>query len=319
MVRRLLPFVACLLICTSASPACAGLVSRWAFDEESGTTAFDMFNGFNGTLEGQASFAPSSGIRGGAVELDEATSDLVNMGDHHAFTGGAAFSIQAWVKTTKTTSQLVVARHVATVIAGYILGLNDIGDGPPNEASGSFHIYQSDNPQFNSGDQGINDGQWHQIVAARDATAMEVRLYVDGNRVPGSTSSGSLSLLAPTSAPFLVGGILFGETRTGTFTGMIDEVRVYDHALGDFEVNHFFRHPDTLFAVRCGDINVSETVTASDALYVLKTAVGSETCDLCLCDANGSETITASDAQLVLKVAVGQDVATNCPGCPIPN
>ena len=56
-------------------------------------------------------------------------------------------------------------------------------------------------------------------------------------------------------------------------------------------------------------------VTASDALFTLKSAVGSETCALCVCDVNDSGSITASDALLVLSHAVGVGVGLDCPTC----
>jgi len=59
---------------------------------------------------------------------------------------------------------------------------------------------------------------------------------------------------------------------------------------------------------------VGET-NASDALFVLRTAVGNVSCDLCVCDVNDSGTITASDALIVLQFAVGQPVVLNCPPC----
>jgi hypothetical protein len=56
-------------------------------------------------------------------------------------------------------------------------------------------------------------------------------------------------------------------------------------------------------------------VAASDALYVLKAAVGSVSCPLCTCDVDNSTRVTATDALRVLKVAVGQNLTLNCPAC----
>jgi hypothetical protein len=64
----------------------------------------------------------------------------------------------------------------------------------------------------------------------------------------------------------------------------------------------------------CGDATSDETITASDALAILRTAVGSSTCLACVCDVNGSG-ITASDALTVLAFAVGRDVTLSCPAC----
>jgi hypothetical protein len=66
-----------------------------------------------------------------------------------------------------------------------------------------------------------------------------------------------------------------------------------------------------------GDAGPSEprVVTATDALFVLRAAVGIETCAPCVCDTNGSGAVTASDALLTLSFAVGQPVELTCPPC----
>ncbi len=56
-------------------------------------------------------------------------------------------------------------------------------------------------------------------------------------------------------------------------------------------------------------------VVASDALFVLKAAVGTLSCQLCTCDVDNSTKITATDALRVLKKAVGQDITLTCPPC----
>jgi hypothetical protein len=65
----------------------------------------------------------------------------------------------------------------------------------------------------------------------------------------------------------------------------------------------------------CGQ-PVAAGPVAVDALEVLRTALGSSDCgghDDCICDVNGSASITASDALTVLRKAVGQNVSLDCP------
>jgi hypothetical protein len=53
--------------------------------------------------------------------------------------------------------------------------------------------------------------------------------------------------------------------------------------------------------------------TASDCLFILKVAVGSQTCaPVCICDTNGDGGTAATDALVCLKKAVGQAVALQC-------
>jgi hypothetical protein len=65
----------------------------------------------------------------------------------------------------------------------------------------------------------------------------------------------------------------------------------------------------------CGDATGNDKIAAGDALIVLRTAVGTVSCALCVCDVNSSGSVTSSDALLVLRSAVGQSVSLSCPGC----
>jgi cysteine-rich repeat protein len=71
--------------------------------------------------------------------------------------------------------------------------------------------------------------------------------------------------------------------------------------------------------VACGDPDGSGSVTASDALILLRVAVGVEPCASCVCDVDGSSgPATASDALRMLRSAVGLPVALACPPCQNP-
>ncbi|MBI5505584.1 MAG: hypothetical protein HY899_12350 [Deltaproteobacteria bacterium] len=71
----------------------------------------------------------------------------------------------------------------------------------------------------------------------------------------------------------------------------------------------------TCLKIGCGKpTNSSGTAPKSaDALFTLRSAVGSSVCDKRVCDADNSNTITASDALRVLRAAVGQAVTLTCP------
>jgi hypothetical protein len=65
----------------------------------------------------------------------------------------------------------------------------------------------------------------------------------------------------------------------------------------------------------CGDPAKPAGITASDALLVLRAAVGVSSCLVCTCDVDASGSIVASDALAVLRHAVGQNVALTCQAC----
>lgn len=66
----------------------------------------------------------------------------------------------------------------------------------------------------------------------------------------------------------------------------------------------------------CGDPANPPGVVSSDALLVLRAAVGSQPCDDCVCDVDRSGFVVSSDALAVLRHAVGQDVPLRCGCCP---
>lgn len=68
--------------------------------------------------------------------------------------------------------------------------------------------------------------------------------------------------------------------------------------------------------VLCGDPTGDGNVRAADALYALKAAVQSLTCELWFCDADGNGTVAAADALRILKYSVGQPITLSCPSPP---
>lgn len=61
--------------------------------------------------------------------------------------------------------------------------------------------------------------------------------------------------------------------------------------------------------------STANAVTASDALFVLRSATGGQSCALCVCDTNDDQAVTATDALSVLLSAVGGGGALSCPAC----
>lgn len=56
-------------------------------------------------------------------------------------------------------------------------------------------------------------------------------------------------------------------------------------------------------------------VTSTDALVILRAAVGLLDCLPCVCDVDGSGALFATDALIALRFAVGESVQRNCPPC----
>ncbi len=180
---------------------------------------------------------------------------------------------------------------------------------------------------------GLTLGEWHHLVGVRRDD--ELRLYVDGVLVAADTS-------LPCRAAVNDSGRNLNIARNeGGFRpatdGIFDEVQVYRFALRDGgvgvgdtaggEVAVLFSTPDQAIVrsastttttlprcpVDCGDAVTDGQITATDALFALRSAVRLETCALCVCDANRSGDITATDALVILRAAVGSPEVLDCP------
>jgi hypothetical protein len=63
----------------------------------------------------------------------------------------------------------------------------------------------------------------------------------------------------------------------------------------------------------CGDADDNGSIAASDALLVLRAAVGSATCPAARCDTDSNSFVNASDALRILRAAVGLAEPLDCP------
>jgi len=65
----------------------------------------------------------------------------------------------------------------------------------------------------------------------------------------------------------------------------------------------------------CGDASSDGRLSAVDALSALKSATGTDECPACVCDVDVSQGVTATDALLLLRSAVGLHAALECAEC----
>lgn len=70
-------------------------------------------------------------------------------------------------------------------------------------------------------------------------------IFVDGTP---AEDSGTSSPVGATSAVFMVGGITYGDSPTGLFSGLVDDLQLYDHALSGKEIGFLFAHPGVSIA-----------------------------------------------------------------------
>lgn len=172
-------------------------------------------------------------------------------------------------------------------------------------------------------------GSWHHFVWVRQgggAANTGSTVYFDGVQVALENDP---DLSADTSTPNVqVTQFRVDRARDFTrwFTGAIDEVALYDKMLtaDDVEKRYSAILDNGCPVDRCIDYDggckgcakpsgTPGNPTASDALAVLRKAVGTRSCNLCVCDVDGSGSVVSTDALRTLRKAVGQEIALSCP------
>ncbi len=191
----------------------ATLIAHWKLDETEGNAAYDSILDCHGILQGDPVWEPTGGHAEGALRLDGV--------DDHVETpyvfdpGDGAFSVFAWIQGG-APAQVIVSQ-----VGGQNWLMADVSDGALMTALAPAVSRQ---PAPLIGDVSITDGNWHRIAFVRDGATRA--LYVDGMLVAEDTQL----TLAPCT-----GGLYIGcdkDQTPGTFfTGLIDDIRIYNRAV----------------------------------------------------------------------------------------
>jgi len=199
-------------------------VAHWALDETAGTNVSDSLGRHPGKLtNNDGSGAWVDGIVGGALLLD-GENDYVTIPEFKGVTGTRSRTCMAWVKTTRTSGQIM---SWGTLETGRKWVIRIYSSGAIRAEVENGWVY---------GTKAVNDGQWHHVAVVLDSDGTpdisEVRLYVDGYL---DTTSGFQACPIDTGSSYDVGiGLLVSQQQP--FGGMLDDVRIYDYAVSSVVV-----------------------------------------------------------------------------------
>ena len=213
-------------------PTCpAGLVSWWTGDEISGKTVLDIKGKNNGTMVGGVSIVP--GKVGNAFKFD-GKSGYITMGNPANLNlGTKPFSLEFWIYWDGGPNVNNVLNKAIRSADGSEKGYWLLMGGDHME----FFMGEGIGPNGNLSGRGstpFTPKTWHHVTAIRrtpanqSGTAANMELIIDGVTRFGRISKNPTTT---TDAPFIIGA---RNDQTGTsefFSGMIDEISVYDRAL----------------------------------------------------------------------------------------
>jgi len=217
----------CALIAVTAWPALAAydltLKCWWKFDEGTGTTVLDTSRqGNKGTLTAAGWV---KGKTGNALSFDGLTGSLTCPSVAGMPTGGAAFTVAAWVKVPK-----------AQATRAWVLLLGAEGAGAHYWVLGQDNTLQLGVWNGNKVSTPLPVGQWVHIAAVYDEKNLTG--YLNGKAF-GSTPV-TFDLRAPKDAatPNIPLTLAQGHCGEGYFAGMLDDFRLYHRDLSAEEVKN---------------------------------------------------------------------------------
>lgn len=214
-------------------PAVAGLKGHWRFDEGLGKVAADAVGTEARAILYNALWTP--GKLGTAVDLRDRGYASVPRSKAASIqiSEGGDFMVAAWFKADPTAGsgriRTLADTRTSYLPIGYMVGMESDGKalfvasvaGNPEEPKGATLDSRL------AGGPRLDDGNWHHLAAGRSGGRFI--LYADGLLVSESPApNGALTL----ESPLFIGG---KEGLSDFFTGLVDDLRLYDRGLTDAE------------------------------------------------------------------------------------
>ncbi|MEE9327091.1 MAG: heparin lyase I family protein [Cocleimonas sp.] len=245
---------------TPAEPVNQGnsstLVSHYTFDNISGNTLSDNSDqNHTATIHGATT---TTGKKGDALHFD-GTNQYVDAGSFDVT--GQAMTISAWIKADNFTTNdaRIISKAIGVLEQDHYWMLSTI------ESNGSklrFRLKTDDQTTTTTtliGTKNIPVGKWVHVAAVYDGTKM--KLFVDGQENGSVNKTGTVS-----TNPFI--GIHIGDnpaTGNRNFSGAIDDLRVYSHALSANDLNELLTVVNSSTNESDTNNDVVEVITNTDS------------------------------------------------------
>jgi glucose/arabinose dehydrogenase len=202
-------------------PPPSGLVAAYSFNSVSGATVADVSgNNNSGTLSGAV--ATVAGKYGGAVSFD-GVNDWVTVADSNSLDLTTGMTLMGWVSPTSTSGswRTVIFKEGGAGSMDYSLYAGEDGAKP----IGQVYIGGEQNA---IGTATLPLAAWSHLAVTYDGAVL--RLFVNGTQVATRSISGQIT---PTTGALRIGG---NNIWSEWFQGAVDEVRIYNRALSQGEI-----------------------------------------------------------------------------------
>ncbi|HUW26158.1 MAG TPA: LamG domain-containing protein [Gallionella sp.] len=209
--------------CPVAPPA---PVAAWHLDEPSwngspGEVADSSGNTLNGTAKAGAGTTSAKICQGGLLS----SQSYVEVADSASLRFTSAYSLAAWIRTTKDTGTIVSKTTASSPWPGYVFAIG------PN-SGGKLALWNGTGNWYVSSGVAVNDGAWHHVAASVNGTSLQ--FYVDGT--PNGAPITLTGVTATATTPLRIGLEHEPGAASRYFSGQIDEVILFNVSLSAAEI-----------------------------------------------------------------------------------
>ena len=201
------------------------VTAHWMLDETTGAVAADdSGNGYVGTLIDMDDSDWVPGNTGNALDFD-GVNDYVAVNGVCAAMAGKDVTVSAWMKApaTNPNMQFMIGINASNGNNRLLLG---------TQAGTATLSFADSEPVWRNTTATVIDNTWHHIAFVLDDGADTITIYVDGSQALSFTSTASIAA----TDLFSLGQKYTGSTPNYFYSGLLDEVRVYDRALSEVEI-----------------------------------------------------------------------------------
>ncbi len=238
-----------------------GMILRWEFEEESGTTVLDTSSyENNGTIVNGGTREP--GIEGGGIRLNgtnqyvQSSSPIASLG-----TVNRPYALSTWIKVDEgeTNGNIV---HISSNANGGNWCIPFLRlEGGFFQATGWYNNTST----TVADDTPVVANQWYQVLTSWDPEN-GLRLFVDGELVGSTPQAGHQAFGAPVYYSLGLGNNNCSDNQ-GFLDGMVDDARLYDRALSNNDIDNIIE----------GNETTQSTTTTTSAATTTSTLIATTT------------------------------------------
>ena len=174
----------------------------------------------------------------GSAVLFDGTNDFININDANSLDLTNGMTMEAWVNPSDLTGfKTIICKDRTTTSYTYTLAANNNNATVANQRPNSRARIANTNRTV-TGTSKLPLNTWTHVASTYDGATF--RLYVNGVQVSSLATTGDITV---TTDPLRIGGTTALSAQY--FMGLIDEVRIYNKALTQAEIQTDMNTPDS--------------------------------------------------------------------------